>query len=184
MTKNVQIIYLNGPSSSGKTLLAKALQNELSQPFLHIGIDKIIGMMPAKFNDWNGGTALEGFSWKKSTDDHGNEVQELQVGPFARKICNSFKNVVLTVAKDGHHIIIDDVAFGKKEVDAWREVLRDFDVFYVGITTPLEVLEQREKERQNRIQGSARAQYYKCHKDVKYDLLLDTSTHHLHVWTL
>lgn len=39
----VQIIYLNGPSSSGKTTLAKALQHAFEEPFLHVGIDKIIG---------------------------------------------------------------------------------------------------------------------------------------------
>jgi len=38
----VQIIYLNGPSSSGKTTLAKALQDVFEEPFLHVGIDKII----------------------------------------------------------------------------------------------------------------------------------------------
>lgn len=42
----VQIIYLNGPSSSGKTTLAKALQHAFEEPFLHVGIDKIIGWMP------------------------------------------------------------------------------------------------------------------------------------------
>ena len=41
-----KIIYLNGPSSSGKTTLAKALQESFVEPFLHIGIDKIIGFMP------------------------------------------------------------------------------------------------------------------------------------------
>lgn len=44
----VQIIYLNGPSSSGKTTLAKALQHAFDDPFLHVGIDKIIGWMPEK----------------------------------------------------------------------------------------------------------------------------------------
>jgi chloramphenicol 3-O phosphotransferase len=57
-----QIIYLNGPSSSGKTTLAKALQEEFEQPFLHIGIDRVIGMMPVKLNNWDGGEALQGFS--------------------------------------------------------------------------------------------------------------------------
>mgnify|MGYP003342011459 CR=1 FL=1 len=59
-TPKYQIIYLNGPSSSGKTSLVKALQDKLSQPFLHVGVDKIIGMMPAKLNDWTGGEAPEG----------------------------------------------------------------------------------------------------------------------------
>jgi len=40
MTKTFQIIYLNGPSSSGKTMLAKALQYAFTKPFLHVGIDR------------------------------------------------------------------------------------------------------------------------------------------------
>ena len=36
-----RIIYLNGPSSSGKTTLAKALQDSFSDPYLHLGIDKV-----------------------------------------------------------------------------------------------------------------------------------------------
>jgi chloramphenicol 3-O phosphotransferase len=42
-TEFVQIIYLNGPSSSGKTTLIKVLQHVFKEPFLHVGIDKIIG---------------------------------------------------------------------------------------------------------------------------------------------
>lgn len=52
-----KIIYLNGPSSCGKTTLAKSLQNAFSEPYLHIGIDKLIGFMPAKINNWEGGPA-------------------------------------------------------------------------------------------------------------------------------
>lgn len=53
-----QIIYINGPSSAGKTTLAHAVQEEMEQPFLHIGIDRVIGMMPEKLNNWEGGHAL------------------------------------------------------------------------------------------------------------------------------
>lgn len=51
----LQIIYLNAPSSSGKTTLARALQHAFDDLFLHVGIDKIIGWMPEKVNDWTGG---------------------------------------------------------------------------------------------------------------------------------
>lgn len=55
MNTKYKIIYINGPSSSGKTTLAQLLQQELDPPFLHIGIDRVIGMMPDKLNDWEGG---------------------------------------------------------------------------------------------------------------------------------
>ncbi len=100
--ETVQIIYLNGPSSSGKTTLAKALQDAFEEPFLHVGIDKIIGWMPEKINDWTDGEAPLGYSWKKNVDSSGNLTQELQIGPYAQKIGKTFQEVVLTLAKMGH----------------------------------------------------------------------------------
>lgn len=173
-TKPVQIIYLNGPSSSGKTTLAKALQHAFEEPFLHVGIDKIIGWMPEKVNDWTGGEAPIGYSWKKSEDASGNPTQELQVGPYAQKIGKTFQEVVLALAKMGHHIVIDDVSFGKQQLDEWKKTLKDFKVLWVGVNAPLSVLEQREKERGNRIQGSARGQFHKVHVDATYDLEINT----------
>jgi chloramphenicol 3-O phosphotransferase len=82
----VQIIYLNGPSSSGKTTLAKALQHAFDDLFLHVSIDKIISWMPEKVNDWTGdGETSLGYSWKKSTDASGHLIQELQIGPMLIK---------------------------------------------------------------------------------------------------
>jgi len=172
----IQIIYLNGPSSSGKTTLAKALQYAFDEPFLHVGVDKIIGWMPEKINDWTGGEAPQGYSWKRSLDEEGNAVQELQVGPYAQKIAKTFQRVVLTLANMGHRLIIDDVSFGNEQINEWREALKDFSVLWVGVNAPLSILEQREKERGNRIEGSARGQFHKVHADATYDLEIDT--HH------
>lgn len=174
-TPKYQIIYLNGPSSSGKTSLVKALQEKLSQPFLHVGIDKIIGMMPAKLNDWTGGEAPEGFSWKTASDDEGHVLRRIQLGPFAKKISSSLKDVTLTLAKEDHCIIIDDVAFGKEQVDLWREKLRDYPVLWVGINCSLETIEEREQSRGDRILGSGRHQYFHVHEGVEYDFTVDTS---------
>lgn len=177
--ERVQIIYLNGPSSSGKTALAKALQNAFEEPFLHIGIDKIIGWMPEKVNDWTGRQAPLGFSWKEGRDPSGHLIQELQMGPYAQKMGKIFQEVVLTIAKMSHHMVIDDVSFGKKQLDEWKEILKGFHVLWVGVSAPLRILEQREQKRNNRILGSARAQFYKVHENATYDLEIDT--HHVNV---
>lgn len=172
--ETLQIIYLNGPSSSGKTTLAKALQDAFEEPFLHVGIDKVIGWMPEKVNDWTGKEASIGYSWKKSEDASGNLIQELQIGSYAQKIGKTFQEVVLALAKMGHHIVIDDVSFGKQQLDEWKKTLEGFRVLWIGVNAPLDVLEQREKERGNRIQGSARGQFHKVHVDASYDLEIET----------
>jgi len=86
----------------------------------------------------------------------------------------TFQEVALLLAKMEHYMIIDDVSFGKQEVDVWREILKEFSVLWIGVTAPLTILEEREKERGNRIRGSARGQFNKVHLDVIYDLLIDT----------
>lgn len=172
--EDVQIVYLNGPSSSGKTTLAKALQNAFEDPFLHVGIDKIIGWMPEKFNNWVGGEAALGFSWKIGHDDSGRLIQELQRGPYALKISQTFREIVLTLANMGHRCIIDDISFGQYHVEEWKRALKSFRVLWVRVTAPLPVLEQRERERGNRILGSARGQFHKVDIDASYDLVIDT----------
>jgi chloramphenicol 3-O phosphotransferase len=169
-----KIIYLNGPSSSGKTTIAKALQAAYEEPYLHFGIDKFIGFMPEKINNWEGGTAELGFSWMAAKDPTGHPVYQIHAGPFAKKISKTFKDIALLLASQHYNLIIDDVAFGAVEVEEWKKAFKNLHVLYVGVVTPLEILEQRERARGNRFLGTARDQYFKVHENVAYDLELDT----------
>lgn len=119
-----KIIYLNGPSSSEKTTLAKALQEALSEPYLHVGIDKMIGFMPAKVNI--------GFSWEAATDSTGHSIYNIHAGPFAKKVTHSLKDIAHLLASQHYNLIIDDVAFGAIEVEEWKKVLEGYKVLYIG----------------------------------------------------
>ena len=44
----------------------------------------------------------------------------------------------------------------------------------MGVTAPLDILEQREKKRGDRKIGSARWQAERVHTGVEYDLMVDT----------
>ena len=171
----VQIIFLNGPSSSGKTSIAKALQESCEEPLMHIGIDKMIGMMPDKLNKWDGGFSEQGFWWKEAKDPEGKTIQEIQAGPYAKKVWETFLETTRLFAELGHFIVVDEVAFGNTDIQRWKEYLKDFTVLWIGVFAPLPILEEREKARGDRMLGSARAQYYKVHEDVKYDVSVNTS---------
>ena len=69
-------------------------------------------------------------------DESGNPIQELQAGPFAKKIGATFREVVIALAKMGHYLIIDDVSFGKQQVDEWEKALKGFSVLWVGVNAP------------------------------------------------
>lgn len=175
MHKNYPIIYLNGPSSAGKTTLARALQNVLSEPFLVLGIDQVIAMMPEKYNDWFNETEAEGFSWLPVKDDQGAVIAyKIHSGPYGKRIAEALRNIIITLARTGHNIIIDDVSFGSEQINVWREALKDFKVLWVGVTAPLNIIEQREQQRGDRKIGSARWQTERVHTGVNYDLMIDT----------
>jgi len=172
-----QIVYLNGGSSVGKSTLARLLQYKLADPFLVIGIDQIIYMMPEKLNnfaDVHGGNQVPGFSWQEVHENDGRTAFKIHIGPFGKRMIQAFKDVVVALARSGLNIIIDDVSFGKDEVDAWRQTLSDFRILWVGVTAPIEIIEAREKERGDRKIGSARWQADKVHVGVHYDIMLNT----------
>jgi len=172
-----KIIYLNGPSSSGKTTLAHALQESFEEPYLHLGIDKLISFMPAHINNWEGKPAPLGFSWEPATDPTGHPIYQIHSGSFAKKIIRSLKDIALLFASQHYNLIIDDVAFGMIEVNEWKEILKEYSVLYVGVITPLKILEERECMRGDRFVGGARGQYFRVHENVAYDLEIDTHAH-------
>ena len=102
------------------------------------------------------------------------QIYNIQSGPFAKKITRSLKDITILLASQNYNLIIDDVALGAIEVDEWRQALKDYDVLYVGVVTPLNVLEERQRSRGDRIKGSARSQYFKVHDNVAYDIEVDT----------
>lgn len=169
-----KIIYLNGPSSSGKTTIAKALQNSITEPYLLLGMDKLIDCMPEKINNWTGGHSHLGFSWKRTVGPSDKTEHHIHTGPYAEKLVRSLKDIVILLASQDYNLIIDDVALGAIEVEEWRQMLKNYKVLYVGILSPLDILESRELARKDRMIGTARAQYCKVHENVAYDLEIDT----------
>ncbi len=171
----LQIIYLNSPFSSGKTSLAHALQEHFNVPYLHVGIDKLIGMMPYKMNNRTGKSVSDGFSWKEERDENGDLIYHLQSRPFAEKIRKVHKDFVHMLAKTRHFVIVDDVSYGNDKVREWKDALQGFDVLLIGITRDLFELQSRELQRKDRMVGSSTGQFPVVHKDVLYGPVVDTT---------
>lgn len=65
------IILLNGATSSGKTMLAKSIQYLDDRPWLLLGIDTMINMMPSKY--WvSGDKQHEGFYFTEIKSNDSN----------------------------------------------------------------------------------------------------------------
>lgn len=159
------IIYLNGTSSSGKTSITRALSEQLHQPYLHCPIDLFEQMI------------LHQQIHRGVIPD----LQTLQAG---------FTACIAALASHGNNIIVDDVICeplrypGTQSPLTTRELLlqriktlHTFNLLFVKVYCPLQIVEQREQARGNRTLGLASFQFHRVHQDSLYDVEVDTSQH-------
>jgi chloramphenicol 3-O phosphotransferase len=153
-----RVILLNGASSSGKSTLARALQDALDEPFLLVSSDQFVaaGMLPERRDDSGP------FSW----------WQELRPRFFA-----GFHRCLPALAAAGNDLIVEHVI----EFPSWRRelaaLLADLDVFLVGVHCDLAELDRRERARGDRRVGEGREHVTvdRIHTFGGYDFELDTT---------
>ena len=170
----MNLIFLNGPSSSGKTSLARELQNQLDGHYLYFGIDGLIDMMPDKSNCLNGTTKSDGFYWKPVDLPNGEVGNLIVSGEYGKKVEESFRLVIKTILQSGISLIVDNVVDGNREMAQWRSLFAEFQCCYVGVFCSLETLNKREKARGERILGSAAEQFFRTHEGISYDVMVNT----------
>lgn len=155
------IIILNGTSSSGKTSILKALQNLLAEPYLDAGIDRFIWMLPKRY--------LDRPLW--------DEVLGLAVeaGPAGHRLFSGMHQAIATLSRAGCNVVADHVLVEPGWAEECARLFCDLPAWMVAVRCPLEVVEQRERDRQDRTLGQARAQFDVVHRYVRYDIEVDTS---------
>ena len=164
-----RIVLLNGAGSVGKSSIAKALQQIVSRPMLHVAMDAFLEMLPpGTFGDPR-------FYRFETTIEDGHPVTAVAAGPMMDRLLRGMRRSVAAMATDGLDLVVDDVFWGDELAD-YRALLAPFDFHAVSLVAPLEVLEERERARGDRDLGLARWQYDKVHAGMAYDLELDTST--------
>lgn len=145
MTGNV--IVLNGTSSAGKTTLARQIQSISPDVYLLCSLDAFWDMTPIGI-------------------------------PAGSK---HFPNMKLAIAKSvralaetGHNVIVDIVFCGEKTYLEMVKELNLLNLSIIKVECSLVELEKRELARGDRKRGLAKSQLNTVHKDVVYDLELDT----------
>jgi len=176
LTGRAQVIYLNGPTSVGKSTLTHELQARLPGWFLHLGIDKCIGMMPETANNWQSDESCDGFYWQFEHNQAGQRLAFLQQGALAKAISQSYPKLCVAMLNQGFNLIIDDVSLSLVQFQEWQTMLAPFQATFVGLTASDEVLAKREQARGDRVLGSAIAQNQQVHQGKTYDLVLDMTS--------
>ena|SRR5688572_20218611 len=145
-------IVLHGPTSAGKTTLAKALQATSPVPAFHISLDALVTMS-------NRG--------EMRSDEERAAVYKLH--------CANLRSTLARIALTEFDIILDLVLRDETELQACLTVLSGRLTYVVGVSAPLHVLEARERVRPDRASGVAREQIAEPVYKRQYDLMLDTS---------
>lgn len=176
----VDVIVLNGPSSSGKTTLAQALQDVLEDTWLVFGIDTLISALPLSLLDIHPDATIGAHPRDHLVRDGGisfDAVGAITVGAEFRRLESAWLQGLAAIAAQGVHLILDEVFLdGAPSQDRVRHALAGHHVAWIGVTCELDVLTQRERERGDRVVGEAEAQWRRVHDGADYDLVVDTSS--------
>lgn len=173
--KSGAVIILNGPSSVGKSSIIKAFQAKEIKPWLSIGIDNFfVGVLPPKVyreDKPEHRLVMHGVA----SEDKNGKLFTLEVGPEGQKVIKGMHQAIAAYARTGNNVIVDYIKYDDVWIVDLQEALKGINVILVGVTAPLEVIEQREKKRGTSPEGHARSHYHTVHQGMKYDVMIDTS---------
>jgi chloramphenicol 3-O phosphotransferase len=161
------VVLLNGTSSSGKSTIARAFQENVGAPYLHSGIDHFLERLPPRL-------FVEPDGWGIQFDNRG--LAQLPVlGAKALRILNGMYQALAAFAGSGNDVIIDDVIYDDRVLASAVVAFETVSVLFVGIRCPVDVAEARERDRADRAPGGARIFAEAVHRHGMYDIEIDSS---------
>ena len=171
-----RIILLNGSSSAGKTTLAITLQQILPEPWHHIALDQFRDGLAGRYRGLNSPPGTPGARGLNVVPVmHGNErVTEVQFGDLGNQVLRGMRRAIAAFAREGNNVIIDDLMFEPEYLFDYVDTLKDFDVLFVGVRCPLDVVNAREARRPGRFPGTATSHFDRVHSHCIYDIEVDT----------
>ncbi len=156
--RSSRVILLNGPSSSGKTTLGRAVQSALGSPFFYFSSDQLVDadVLPSvdrtvKTGEW---------SWRT----------------IRPRFFDGFHRCAAAIADAGNDMIIEHVIEFRNWYIDLVTLLRHHSVFFVGVHCEIGELERREQLRGDRKVGEGRLHLEDgVHTWGRYDIEVDTS---------
>ncbi|MCC9205010.1 chloramphenicol phosphotransferase CPT family protein [Arthrobacter sp. zg-Y769] len=158
-----QVIVLNGGSSSGKSSIARALQELLPGIWLTFGVDTFIDALPDRGDSPRAGITYEPDGTISFTAEHRDLERAWYMG-------------LSNMARSGARLILDEVVLsGGAGQERLRATFSGIAMMWVGVRCNSDVAAFREGQRSDRVEGMARHQALTVHTGVAYDVVVDTT---------
>lgn len=167
------ILFVVGTSSAGKSSTIRELQDILEEHYLALGIDTFFHMVSPR---WGGGMdgplSREGFWYHRYTDG-ATPVTRIKYGEVGKRVLRGMHDTVAALAQTGNNVIVDEMLLDREVLHDWLRVLPKFNVLIARLWSPIETLEEREKQRGNK-PGLARG-HIEDNQIPHWDIEIDTS---------
>jgi chloramphenicol 3-O phosphotransferase len=175
----IEIIVLNGASSTGKTTLALALQDELEESWLVFGTDTLISSLPLALLEIHDDAMIAARPREHRVREGGiafGADGEISIGSEYRRLEATWLNGLAAIAASGTRLILDEVFLdGGRSQDRFRHVFAARRIAWISVTCDNDVAVQRERDRGDRVVGASEKQSSLVHDGVDYDLVVDTT---------
>ena len=153
-----QVILLNGTSSSGKSSIARALQELLPQQYLNFNIDSILSALPASdLQQMKQDTTITRAGYDRPT------------------LLRGYHYCLPALLQAGCRLLIDNAWCERDEKRELLTELAGYSVAMIGVQCDIDVAQAREKARVDRAIGLVAWQASLVHQDMSYDLIVDAT---------
>lgn len=151
-------ILLNGTSSSGKTSLARALQERLPVVFLNFSIDNILYALPPS----DLATMIRGAPISRGEYQY-------------ERLVEGFHAAIAGLLASGNRLIVDNALTRADWSTAFDAAVANHRTLKIGVTCDPEEARRRERARGDRAIGTVDYELPLVHVGMAYDLVVDTT---------
>ncbi len=160
---SVQVVVLNGGSSSGKARITRCLKAIQPTPWISLGVDDLLDTLPPSLTDVDAGVTF-GQQGQLTLEQGFRELEEAGLTGIA------------AMARAGARIFVGRVFLGGvTSQERVRQHLEGLEVLWVGARCDPAVAAGRELARGSRVIGMAVSQATVVHEGVDYDVEVDTT---------
>lgn len=153
-----QCILLNGVSSSGKTSLAKALQERFPVVFLNFSIDSILYSLPPS----DLAAMIQGVPILRGEYRYG-------------RLVDGFHAAIGGLLASGNRLIVDNALTCADWKIGFDAAVAGHRNFKIGVMCQPEEAKRRERTRGDRAIGTVDYELPRVHENMSYDLIVDTT---------